>query len=252
MMGKADLHIHTTYSYDGTATVAATLEYVVRNTDLDVIAITDHDQIDGALEAVELAPQYGVHVIPGVEISTAEGHVLALYIKKLVPAGLSLNETLAAVAEQNGLCIAAHPGGPWQWALKKQAIQQALANPQNRAILVGVETYNASLPTLYLNRRAAQIAAELGQQTPLAAVGNSDAHMLWTIGLASTKFAGNDPISLRKALYNRTTRVAMQKRPAHFIVSYLKHQLLRTCGLAQCSPIVPGGPITLRRLSALS
>ena len=59
-MGKADLHIHTAYSYDGTATVAAVLEHVTHHTDLYVIAITDHDENDGALEAVELSPRYGV------------------------------------------------------------------------------------------------------------------------------------------------------------------------------------------------
>lgn len=99
-MGKADLHIHTTHSFDGTATVAATLEHVVRCTSLDLVAITDHDAIDGALLAVDLAPRYGIHVVPGIEISTAEGHLLALYVTRLIPRGLSLARTLDLVGEQ--------------------------------------------------------------------------------------------------------------------------------------------------------
>ena len=76
-MGKADLHIHTIYSWDGTCTVEAVLKQAAHIAGLDVIAITDHDEIQGALEAVDLAPRYGIEVIPGCEISTADGHLLA-------------------------------------------------------------------------------------------------------------------------------------------------------------------------------
>ncbi|HNF94893.1 MAG TPA: PHP domain-containing protein, partial [Anaerolineales bacterium] len=68
-MGLADLHLHTIYSYDGTATVPAVLRRA-RELGLNVIAITDHDEIAGALEAVKLASHYGVEVIPGSEITT--------------------------------------------------------------------------------------------------------------------------------------------------------------------------------------
>ncbi|NTU75780.1 MAG: phosphotransferase, partial [Anaerolineaceae bacterium] len=70
--------------------VSAVLQHVIEQTELNVIAITDHDEIKGALEAVELAPAFGIEVVPGSEISTADGHVLALYIRQRVPAGLSL------------------------------------------------------------------------------------------------------------------------------------------------------------------
>ncbi len=83
-MGRADLHLHTIYS-DGMGTVPAVLE-AARQAGLDIIAITDHDTLTGARQARELAPRYGVGVIPGVEITTAEGHLLAYWIERPVPA----------------------------------------------------------------------------------------------------------------------------------------------------------------------
>jgi predicted metal-dependent phosphoesterase TrpH len=68
-MGKADLHIHTLYSYDGFCAVSTMLEQAAQIAKLDVIAITDHDEIDGALEAEILGPKFGIRVIPGCEIS---------------------------------------------------------------------------------------------------------------------------------------------------------------------------------------
>ena len=62
-MGLADLHIHTIHSYDGTASVPAVLTRA-RQIGLDVIAITDHDEITGSLKALELAPRYGVEILP--------------------------------------------------------------------------------------------------------------------------------------------------------------------------------------------
>jgi hypothetical protein len=245
-MGKADLHIHTTYSYDGTATVAATLEHVVRNTDLDVIAITDHDQIDGALEATYLAARYDLEVVPGIEVSTAEGHLLALFVHRPVPMGLSLAETVLAVGEQGGLCVAAHPGGPWSWCITELTLRRALLTPGVAETLVGLERYNASLPDLSINDRAQAIHACI----PLAAVANSDAHMLWMIGNAATYFPGLGSAALRTALRERTTAPLISPRPAHFIASYVKHQALRMVGLAHWSLPAPGSPIALRRLAA--
>ncbi len=86
-MGLADLHIHSIHSYDGTATIPAILKHVSEKTDLDIIAITDHDSLDGVNQALNLAPKYGLQVIPGCEITTAQGHVLALFIHKRIPAG---------------------------------------------------------------------------------------------------------------------------------------------------------------------
>jgi len=244
-MGKADLHIHTAHSNDGTATVAAVLEYVARHTDLDVIAITDHDKIEGALEAVALAPRYGIEVIPGSEVTTADGHLLALYITETVPAKLSLVETVDYVAQLGGICIAPHPGGRWGWCLQEHHLRHALNLPHIGDTLVGIEEYNASLPDLRMNQRAAAMQRRLD----LAHVSCSDAHLLWMIGITATCFPGTSAQDLRKALRERTTTMQIQPRPRHFVASYLWRQLLRSVGYVQSSPTTPGSQIALRRLT---
>src|SRR5512142_621692 len=92
-MGLADLHIHTIYSYDGTATVPAVLTRA-KQVGLDVIAITDHAEIKGALQAFDLAPAFDIEVIPGIEITTAEGDLLALFVTEKIEPGLPLIDTL--------------------------------------------------------------------------------------------------------------------------------------------------------------
>ncbi|HRQ25006.1 MAG TPA: PHP domain-containing protein [Anaerolineales bacterium] len=126
-MGLADLHLHTIHSSDGTASVTAVLRRA-KEIGLDVIAITDHDEIRGSLEAMGLASHHGVEVIPGSEITTAEGDLLALNITEIVPAGLPLIETILKVRELGGVCIAPHPmaGGMGMKSLSALSILKAL------------------------------------------------------------------------------------------------------------------------------
>jgi len=243
-MGKADLHIHTAYSADGTATVAAVLEHVVHHTDLTVIAITDHDEIDGALEALELAPHYGIEVVPGCEVSTADGHLLALYVTEKVPARMSLVETVATVAALGGICVVPHPGGRWRWCVQEKPLRDALSHASIAETLVGIEAYNASLPDLRVNRRAAWLQQQLG----LAKVSASDAHLLRMIGVGATCFPGNSAADLRQALQDRKTTVHIGQRPYHFFASYGWRQLLRMVGYVQSAAQTPGRPLALRRL----
>ena len=243
-MGKADLHIHTALS-DGMGTISAVLESASR-TDLDIIAITDHDRVDGALKAVDLAPRYGISVIPGSEITTAEGHLVALYITRPVPPRLSLHDTVLQVAEQGGLCIVAHPMAPFINSIKASNLIWTLADPRVTGTLVGLEVYNGGLPQLANNRRA----LALGEKTGLAQVASSDSHLLWTIGMWATAFTGSSPADLRYALEHRLTRPVIADRPFRYFTSWARGLLLRRAGIAYWSP-EPGAGLMLRRLSSI-
>jgi predicted metal-dependent phosphoesterase TrpH len=244
-MGLADLHIHTIHSWDGTCAVSAVLQYAA-HIGLSVIAITDHDEIKGALEAVGLAPSFGVEVVPGNEITTAEGHVLALFIRQQVPAGLSLIGTVLRVGELGGLCIAAHPMARVSGSLTAAAIYQALQHPQVGCTLVGVEAYNAGLVYSQSNRAAQALA----QTLPVAQVGNSDAHMLWMIGRGTTEFSGSTASQLRRALEEHATRV-VKGQPSgalRIISTWVPRYLLRRAGWVDWTP----APHTSPRLSRLA
>jgi predicted metal-dependent phosphoesterase TrpH len=203
-MGLADLHIHTIYSYDGTATVQAVLRRA-KNIGLNVIAITDHDEVAGALEAVKLASHYGVEVIPGSEITTAEGDLLALFIHEKIQPGLSLIETLLRVKEQGGVAVAAHPmaGGMGMKSLTPASILKALKHPIASKVLVGIETYNGTAIDRLSNHTTTLFANGL----KIAHVGNSDAHVIDTIGFGATEFPGTTAADLLNALHERTTKV---------------------------------------------
>jgi len=207
-MGLADLHMHTIYSYDGTATVPDVLRRA-HKVGLNVIAITDHDEIAGALEALELAHRFGVEVIPGIEITTAEGDLLALFVTEIVPAGLSLVETVLKVRELGGVCIVPHPGagGMGMKSLNVPAIFKALRNPRVAETLIGIESYNATA----LDRVGIATARLLTSGLNVASVGNSDAHVLDAIGLGATEFAGTGAADLLSALRSGQTIIRRQK-----------------------------------------
>jgi hypothetical protein len=202
-MGFADLHIHTIFSHDATGSIPAILNYVALNTKLSIIAITDHDTIRGNRQAVDLAPQYGLEVIPGCEVSTADGHLLALFIDHPVPAGLSLGETALRVADQGGICVIPHPEARGTSSVRVDILTQVLQDPKIAESIVGIESYNGGL----VYTRSNLSSASLAQKLNLASCGNSDSHILETIGQGSTEFVGHTAQDLRAALLNRSTRM---------------------------------------------
>ena len=204
-MGLADLHIHTIYSYDGTASVAGVL-HRAQEVGLNVIAITDHDEIKGSLKAFDLAPKFGIEVIPGIEITTADGDLLALFVTEKIEPGLSLIGTILKVGEAGGICIAPHPmaRGMGMKSLSRSSIIQALDHPEASRILIGIETYNATALDRESNAYAQILAAE---RPGIAQVGNSDAHILETIGLGATEFLGYTAADLLDALWVGATEV---------------------------------------------
>lgn len=208
-MGLADLHMHTIFSYDGTATVPAVLARA-KKIGLDVIAITDHDEINGSLKALELAPQYGIEVIPGIEVTTADGDLLALNVTEKVERGRSLIETVLKIRELGGFCIAPHPmaGGFGMKSLSARSIMRALRNREVAQTLIGIETFNATT----IDKMSNHYAYLLGEHLKIAKLGNSDAHILKTIGMGATQFEGHTADSLIQAIRTRKTFVQKQKK----------------------------------------
>jgi hypothetical protein len=104
-----DVHMHTDHSGD-CATPVEVLLATAREQGLGAIAVTDHNEISGALEARAQAAEAGVKVIVGEEVKTAEqGEVIGLFIEQKIPRGLSLRETVAEIHRQGGLVYVPHP-----------------------------------------------------------------------------------------------------------------------------------------------
>lgn len=226
-MGTADLHIHSIYSYDATTTVRAILKQAA-DVELNVIAITDHDDFRGSLEAQQLAPQYGIEVIPGAEISTSEGHLVALFIKSLPPAGMSLVDTLIHIGEQDGIAIVPHPFNNLPNSLSMEAVLGALANQRVKGVLKGIETHN--MGTQNFDKVARKIAVYL----PLAKIASSDAHIYWAVGAGRTEFPGKTTQELRIALErNNTVPLPYEEEfSARAILSWVRRITMRRFGFA--------------------
>lgn len=198
LQSSADLHLHTEWS-DGDL-LDRVLDKAVAER-LDVIAVTDHDEIEGALEARRRAHdrRLPLAVIPAVEVSTADGHVGALFVQRPIPKGLPADETIRIIHEAGGLAVAHHPFVP-------RILERVLRMKLGVRRLVrdldfdGVEATNA-VPGY--GRRYNQDAydAMRRKRRPVALTGGSDAHRAALVGKGRTYFAGNEGVSsLRDAL----------------------------------------------------
>ena len=172
---KLDLHIHSTFSRDGTATP----EIVVarcRELGLDGFAITDHNAIQGSLEAFGLARESGLVAVRGIEISTDSGHVLAYGLSELVPKGLSVRETIERIHSAGGIAVVPHP-------VRFPSGIGLEAAGENEFDAIEVLNGGNSRRS---NRKAKDLAARLGK--PVTA--GSDAHETDEIGKSYVEIDG--------------------------------------------------------------
>ena len=170
---RGDLHIHSRHSADGRESVEDIIRHA-RRIGLDVISITDHNCQKAYDEAPALAKKYGIILIPGIEISTKQGHVLAYGIEEMPPIRAGVHETIEAVHELGGIAVAAHPF---------RFISGVGPLVVNRERFDGLETKNAR-STFADNSLAKRMA--MSKKTGMT--GGSDAHVLRHIGLARTVF----------------------------------------------------------------
>ncbi len=203
---RADLHMHTNLS-DGTASPQRVITEALRH-QLRVIAITDHDSLEGAKRVADLVAerQLPLEVIIGTEVTTRSGHFIGLFLQKRIKMYKSVEYSIDAIKEQGGICVIPHPLGRLVPSLSRRRIDELLARD---FVIDGIEIYNPS-PA---NAAMRQEVTTQNSQWGFAAIGSSDAHFWQHIGAGYTTFVGSTAADLRRALEQRTTRSGGQEQP---------------------------------------
>ena len=216
---KIDLHVHTNYSYDGFTKIDEAIARA-KHRGLNGIAITDHDTIEGALNALEMKTD--IIIIPGIEISTEKGHIIALGVIKQIPPRLTLLETVTEIRKQCGIVVVPHP---------YEFFYHGIGPRETRFIKPeAIEVINSSSPILSLTKNLNQ---KLAESLNAAKVAGSDSHIPETIGNAYTTMRTNStrlegiiqaiengetiPAGAKTALSHRLRKIKLQvKRKIRF------------------------------------
>ncbi len=176
---RVDFHTHTGHSKDSLLPAGRLLEAAARR-GLAAVAITDHNSLGGALQARDLAERQaeqfrGVRVLPGTEVMTAEGEIIALLVREEIPRGLTPEETIRRVRDQGGLVLLPHPFDRIRGSRLRRGAVERVAH-----LLDAVEVLNARTTLGRDNEEARTFARAHG----LASVAGSDAHTAGEVGAA--------------------------------------------------------------------
>ena len=178
----ADLHMHTSWSHDCSIEVDELLDHAEAE-GLGAIAITDHNVFGGALEAVEKARGRELIVIPGEEVKTDDqGEVIGLFLREEIPRGMTFEDTVAAIREQEGIVYLPHPFD------RMHAIPFPATLHRHLHELDVLEVYNARLLFEGYNDEALRFARKYG----LPAGAGSDAHVLQGVGTGALRMRAFD------------------------------------------------------------
>jgi predicted metal-dependent phosphoesterase TrpH len=189
-----DLHMHTDHSGDCVTPVDVLLA-TARDRKLGAIAVTDHNEVSGALDARAKAAEYGVKVIVGEEVKTADqGEVIGLFIEEKIPRGMTLEETIAEIRRQGGLVYVPHPFDR----------MHSVPDYEHMLAVVGdidaVEVFNPRIAIPAFNEEAVRFAAKYR----IVGGAGSDSHVaqgLGSVRISMRDFDGPDEFleSLRDA-----------------------------------------------------
>lgn len=189
--------MHTMWSGDATTTPDELREAVI-DSGVDVLCITDHGTINGA---VALATELGCRVVVGQEVRTTAGEIIGLFLTERLPFGMSPGEAASAIRAQGGLVYVPHPFDPMRHCLDAGALSELVG----AGAVDAIEVLNAKISLPHLNRRAVDFATEHG----LAHGAGSDAHEPSAVGAAYVEmpdFDAGSPASFLHSL--RAGRVA--------------------------------------------
>jgi len=171
---RLDLHVHSTRSPDSRLAIEQAVDRL-GPAGLQGLALTDHNTIAGHRRLGELAERYSMYrLVPGVEVSTREGHLLVYGVTELPPIRAPLAETVDWVRAHNGVSVLAHP---LRWA---HGVGQSLMERTGVDGIEGINGHNGETA----NARAELVAA----RRQLAVTGGSDAHIVGGVGRAYTEF----------------------------------------------------------------
>ena len=253
---RIDPHVHSEASYDASDPSELILEQAAE-IGLDAVVITDHDVIYESVAAAKLAPKYGLVGIPGVEVSTADGHLLAVGVESMPPRRAPMAETAAWIQERGGVAVVPHPFQRSRHGVRKRRLREV--DPD------AIEVYNSWAFTGWKNRRARRYAAANGYP----GVAGSDAHKVGYVGRAYTEI-GVDNVTRAEltadtiidAIRDGATSVEGRRTPIpmstrHYAGAgarksryYAKHGATKSGALAKTG--VVGAARTLYRASPLS
>lgn len=202
-MGKADLQLHSDLG-DGLNSPEEILD-AAEAAGLDVIALTDHDDIRGSFLLRDLAAKRRstVAIATGIEVTTRAGHLLALFVEDEIPMFRPLAETVTAIHRAGGIAIVPHPLSYLTFSVGERALRTLAVGADGASFVDGLEVRNPS----YAGRVRGERARWLNEHVlRVAETGSSDAHHAKLVGTAWTEFPGDDVSALRAAILARTTR----------------------------------------------
>jgi len=213
-----DPHIHSTYSSDSSASPRDIVKKSIA-IGLDAIAVADHNTVKGSLATIEEAKDFDDFVVvPGMEISSSKGHIVALGIKKDVKQGLSPEETVDRIRALGGIAVAAHPFVSYR---------DGLCDHVKDLDIDAIETLNSRYVFGYSNWRAKNLA----QKRKIPEIGSSDAHFLGAIGSCVTELEADPSYeSIITSILSGKTNVYGDRTPLPLILKEVINKKIKRLG----------------------
>ncbi len=200
---KVDMHIHSIYSSDGTLEVKEILK-IARKRGLGAIAITDHNEIRGSIEARKLNI---LPVIRGIEISSKEGHILAYGVSCLIPRDLDIEETIERIRDCGGIAVAAHPYRYWSGIGEENA---------RKFNFDAIEAFNGRC-----KKKSNEKAEKLCETLAKPFTAGSDAHFADEIGKAGIVVEGETEDDIIQSIMRRNVHIFGTSRSGTATLRYV-------------------------------